>query len=300
IIGILIALLLPAVQAAREAARRIQCTNHFKQIGLALHNYHETYCAFPTGSHWWRDGNCDHPGPNFYGWAWNVLILPYTEQRALHDLVDFSGMYHQPGNREVGAQVIAIYSCPSDPHGGGWVDAVTGLQQGTVPGEDFRASSAVGVADSIDWTCNGHEPAGNRNGMLFQESSTRMGDVKDGTSHTLFVGEITGAMGIHRTEGPAYMQHMWIAHCIQDTADGINGPGSVPGGRDEAADPIDGDGWSRHDEMRDEIGFSSFHPGGCHFLMVDGSVHFFGEEINQAILAALTTRESGEVFHYKF
>ena len=97
-----------------------------------------------------------------------------------------------------------------------------------------------------------------------------------------------------------YMQHMWIAHCIQDTADGINGPGSVPGGRDEAADPIDGDGWSRHDEMRDEIGFFSFHPGGCHFVLVDGSVHFFVEEIDQAILAALSTREGEEAFHHEF
>ena len=83
IIAILIALLLPAVQAAREAARRIQCTNNLKQIGIALHNYHDTYNAFP-----WSDPPFDNSAP--YAWPWSATILPYLEQANARDLIDLA------------------------------------------------------------------------------------------------------------------------------------------------------------------------------------------------------------------
>ena len=131
--------------------------------------------------------------------------------------------------------------------------------------------------------------------MFFANSAVRVGDVSDGTSHTLCVGEITGARG---SSGgvPAFFQHFIMTQNIQNTHDGINSWRTVPGGRDDSptGDPIDGDGGNRHYELFEEIGFSSFHPGGCNFLMVDGSVHFLAETIAQPTLTALTTRAGME------
>jgi len=106
IIGILIALLLPAVQAAREAARRMQCTNNLKQFGLALHNYHLTHKVFPYGA-----------GGGGTWWSWSALILPFIEQNAIYDQIDFDKPYNavHPVNNDVMKNFIAAYQCPSAP-----------------------------------------------------------------------------------------------------------------------------------------------------------------------------------------
>ena len=285
IIGILIALLLPAVQAAREAARRNSCSNNFKQAALALHNYHTVYNSFPPGDSWdWDAG--------IYGRAWSAVILPYVEQSSLTDKIDFSTEYWQTGGSEAGAYPLPVYNCPSDPHAGAWIEMVSSMQNGSTPVEDFRATNISGVADSIEW---GMGPLGeNKDGMLFANSSIRIGDVSDGTSNTLFVGEVTGAPGIHPTHGPAWYQNTWYTHNCQSTGQGINAPTTVPGGR-SASDPIDGDGGNRHDEMNAELGCSSFHPGGCNFARVDGSTSFLVESIDPVLLHDLTTRAGGEV-----
>ena len=116
IIGILIALLLPAVQAAREAARRIQCVNNEKQLGLGLHNYHATNGVFPPGV-WSRDRD----GNVYWGYAWTALILPYLEQGMVDEQIDYTKQYYdgcgdRTGNWAVGSIPIAAYNCPSDPH----------------------------------------------------------------------------------------------------------------------------------------------------------------------------------------
>ena len=296
IIGILIALLLPAVQAAREAARRMQCASNFKQAGLAIHNYTDAQNTFPAGSNYWRYNSCGYSGDHF-GFAWGTSILPYLEHVSLYESIDPFGEFWVVGNREAGAQVIPTYVCPSDPKGGAWCEQASGFKQGGSDVEDFRSTCMAGVADSVDWSCDGSMPAGNRNGMLYSYSAVKFADVSDGTSQTLLVGEITGARGSHPTEGPAYYQHIWVHFDIQDTADGINGPGTVPGGRNELTDPIDGDGGNRHIELSNEIGFSSFHPGGCHFLWVDGSVHFLSEDLASDLLARLTTKNGGETIN---
>ena len=139
------------------------------------------------------------------------------------------------------------------------------------------------------------------NGMLFMfgENSrpTSVKDVEDGTSNTLFVGEVTSGQGLHPQAGFAWIGHMWAKWNTQSTILGINGIGSIPGGRDDSIDPLDGDGGNRHGEYWREVGFSSYHPGGAHFLYVDGSVHFLSENIDQFLLAALTTRAGTEVIN---
>ena len=294
IIGILIALLLPAVQAAREAARRMQCANNFKQVGLALHNYHAAHRSFPPGVTWdWAQG--------YYGWAWSAMLLSYMEQKSVHDSIDFSTAYWLPGGCEAGAHQIPAYNCPSDPHAGAWVDMCSGFYQGSKEVEDFRATNIAGVADSVSWN-RGDDHGELKDGMFFGRAAIKIRDVTDGTSNTLMTGEVTGARGFWAPGVPAWFQSIWLTYNCQDTGLGINGPWTVPGGRDDSAggDPIDGDNGNRHDEMYGELGFSSRHPGGCHFGMVDGSVQFLSENIDAELLRRLTTRDGKEVVDIAF
>ena len=267
IIGILIALLLPAVQAAREAARRLQCANHFKQIGIAMHTYHNAVRRFPYGSVQWDEGNCtatQHGRTGQYsGWAWSTYILPYLDQGAVYDQFDFSknAYWHEPhhlANREF----IDTYLCPSDPHERVLVDSGSYLRLHAV-------TNVSGVSDSWDHFCNGwsaHRTDGD--GVLFNQSEIAIRDISDGTSHTLMVGEVVG-------RGPAggNWQQWWSMGNIMGTRNGINL--YVPAHLD----------WSL-----DTLGFASFHTGGCNFLCCDGSTHFISEDIDSHVLRSLTTR----------
>jgi hypothetical protein len=140
---------------------------------------------------------------------------------------------------------------------------------------DLAKTNMAGVADSLDWTCDGAWPDPDADGVLYQSSETGAEEVEDGLSHTLFVGEMIGA-------GPGTnLGYFWATWNILHTANGINltvrvpprGPWSVP-----------------------DTGFASYHPSGCHFTLGDGSVRFISESIDQYVLAAMTTRAGGEVF----
>ncbi len=280
IIGILIALLLPAVQAAREAARRMQCANNLKQIGLGLHNYHSTHESFPPGMYFSN-------APS-WGFSWGALILPYLEQGVVDERINYDKFYWEDENWKVMETRIETFVCPTDPHGGGWVEIGGGL-----PVEDARATSYSGVAGSEMHLDANKNPRTDCSGMLFGNQRVRVGDVTDGTSNTLFVGEITGAKGVF--EGTAaFFQQIIMTQNIQNTANGINSYLTVPGGRNEETNPISDAGGNRHYQLFEEIGFSSFHPGGCNFLMVDASVRFVPEELDQKVLIQVTTRAGGE------
>ena len=270
IIGILIALLLPAVQAAREAARRLQCSNNFKQVGLALHSYHSANNQFPAG--------CMYPGGE---WSWGTFLLPYMEHQITYDKFDFDDATFaevDSMSSEASAEVISGFLCPSSPQG----TEMVAVHGGTPTPQVGRADMCC-VADS----CNAfrEDPAGywpfyprpypEVDGMMGGEKGSRIGDVQDGTSHTLIIGEVTG-------KGPGtYVGSIWAGDNFLSTVEGINSSScTAPGGNypDGKAGGIYG------------TGFASFHPGGCHFLLTDGSVNFFVEEISREILATLTTR----------
>jgi len=292
VIAILIALLLPAVQAAREAARRTQCTNNFKQIGISLHNYHSTVGSFPYGTIWCEPSNpealcgkaCECSGRGtFFGLGWSGLILPYLEQEQVYDQFDYSASPYQiySGiNTQVGAHRVAAYVCPSDPQDElihvGWDDDVP---------FSWWNTNAAGVADSqTAWRWIWQHPIQFGDGMMMNLLEKRVRDVFDGTSNTLFVGEVTGSdSGSSVTAIAGCGAFVWPNGPIVSTAFGINGFNSIPGAGKCTPNTAT------------ELGFSSYHPGGCHFLRVDGSVHFESENMDQAILAALTTRAGGEV-----
>ena len=289
IIGILIALLLPAVQAAREAARRMQCTNNLKQFGVALHNYHAAYQRFPPGMY-------AVLATTNWGFSWGAIILPYLEQGAFNDLLDYEKPYYMEPNWTAMQTRIEVFVCPTDPHGGDWVELGAG---GTV--NDARATSYAGVADSgLHLHAERESPRGLQRDVLRQQAGSSGRRQRRHEPHAICRRD-------HRRRGtsggvPAFFQHFIATQNIQNTQDGINSWRTVPGGRDDSptGDPIDGDGGNRHYELFDEIGFSSFHPGGCNFLMVDGSVHFLAETIAQPTLSALTTRAGMEPVEQNF
>ena len=280
IIGILIALLLPAVQAAREAARRMQCANNFKQIGIAAHSYHNAVGSFPMGIAMWNSASaCSapaNPKHGYYpGFSWSTFLLPYMEQDQIYDQIQFDdASYGSPHNFIVSANFVNGYLCPSDPGGAVLVSFTGGRSNGPTEEEDAGVIHMAGIADSRDWTCDGQYPRSDGNGILFNLSSVKVSEVTDGTSHTLFVGEIIGSRpGTH-------IGLFWISWNVTTTQNGINLP---------VRDPTISH-WSK-----DGFGPSSYHPGGCHFLFADGSTHFVIENISQHLLSNLTTRAGGEV-----
>ena len=287
IIGILIAMLLPAVQAAREAARRMQCAGNFKQVGIALHNYHSALGNFPPGSTW-------NVSSSYWGWSWSVYILPYLEQDILDDSIDYSSAYWATGGREAGAHSVGVYNCPSDPKAGEWCEWISGFNQGPSAGDDFRTTNITGVADSLLWERN-NSNGEDRNGIFFGNKKMKISEITDGTSNTLCTGEMTGARGRHPSEGDVWLQHTWYTYNCHATNYPINAPTTLPGGRDDATDPLAGNmSGGRHEQLIAEVGFSSWHPGGCHFGLADGSVRFFTDDVAHEVLQAMATRAGGE------
>ncbi len=230
IIGILIGLLLPAVQRVRESASRTQCTNNLKQIGVALHNYHGAFLKFPPG---YVDGNTDpnstpdnDVGP---GWGWAASILPYLEQNAVWSQINFSQGIISGTNATVAQVVLKIYQCPSDPeqepcilydstftnpiatvaHGNyvgacGWEECF--MNAGGNP-QPIYANASSDPNDGGDPTdgipasgvaCT-YGPGGV--GLFYRNSRNTMNDVKDGLSNTIIVGE--RCAGMPQVRGPA-------------------------------------------------------------------------------------------------
>ena len=266
IIGILIALLLPAVQAAREAARRMQCSNNLKQIGLALHNYHDTHKVFPYAT----------GGQGTY-WSWSALILPFIESGNIHQRIDFRYPYNvvHAANNEAMKQFIPVYICPSAP-GPGLCTCCGGI-----PGEEDAAETNYSaVATHRDGSEAYYARDAEGTGVMYLGSKTRIADVTDGTSQTLLVAEIDidqddpwkQSTPSHCPNAQCNIGKLWASENRLTTAYGINGDIShlLPGPR-------------------------SRHPGGAQFVFTDGHVSFLQETINQEVLQALTTRDWGEV-----
>ena len=295
IIAILIALLLPAVQSAREAARRTECKNKFKQVALALHNYEETHKAFPPGHIGFGPhadpAQCGNQvyrvsEPHTYYVGWNARILPYVDQGNLYKRFssDFGlathGQFHTH-NWNVGGTRVSAFLCPSDPQEGEFV-YVTDFpyQFGPHPEDDAQYTNIAGVMDTVHTLCDGRyykhysDHSNHANGMFGTQASCRIRDVLDGMSNTLMLAEITGG-------GPGSRRgHSWLHGGFVATANGINGPGTIQSGG----------AYQQH-----EMGLSSYHVGGCHAALADGSVKFLSENMSRQVLAALTTRAGREV-----
>lgn len=274
IIGILIALLLPAVQAARAAARRVQCRNNLKQIGLALHTYHDSHRVLPMGSE-------TASGQGYWGYA--VYILPQLELGTAMDTVDFRNpdccAYIRalqgispagPEQPNPTSQPFSVLICPSDPHGHEKLE--DGTPNAYLCG-DLYPSTYLGVSGDTE-AGDGCGSVLNGNGMLYSLSAVRLTDAKDGTSNTMLVGE----RGI-----PQDLVWGWTI-CGGSACDEYI---STERGLSPGADAPYTSGIIER--------FWSWHPGGAHFLMADGSVQFVSYNIDLSTYKALSTRHGGEV-----
>jgi len=171
IIGVLIALLLPAVQAAREAGRRTSCSNNLRQMGIGLHHYHGTHGCFPPGG---IEPRSRVPGGRQY--AWSAFLLPFIEQRPLYERIDFHQAFDAPDNAQAAATLLSVYICPSVPNGSELVEGRGPSHYGGLYGEAIPPNPTDG-----SWTA--------QNGTMFYDRAIKIRDVRDGTSNTLTISE---------------------------------------------------------------------------------------------------------------
>lgn len=275
IIAILIALLLPAVQQAREAARRAECKNKLKQIGLALHNYEETFQILPCGRF--------HSGIGTYRWGWMPMILPQMEQGNKYKQIDFNVNGWEGANYSFFRTPNQAFLCPSNT----LAEVIREEEGFAAPTWELAQSDyAANIGDYANSTGVGQAPAygnvgygaGGVRGVISRWGwAARFRDVTDGLSNTFFVGECIGAMCITQN---------WGTQSWATTAHPINYlNSSLHADLPTQANP-------RWDES---IGFRSFHTGGCHFLMGDGSARFISENISGTTYRALASRAGHEV-----
>ncbi len=315
IIAILIALLLPAVQQAREAARRSTCKNNMKQIGLALHNYHDTFRVFPPGNQPQTVGDCG--AATCRGPSWLTLILPYIDQAPAYNQITFNGtdwtMQSNRTNRNwavTNTLRVASLWCPSSPmkqtRGEGTNASTQALgAPGTInvqvvnyvgiSGSYNRGGTGVCCPSPSTWT--GYARS-NYNGIIIAansrpEEAIRIRDITDGTSNTAMVGEQS-----NYRDGSAGSD--------DDRASDHNG-GAWSGGAGGNTDwwlnmttvryPINhtGGGYGHNQSYHRHTLFSSTHVGGAHFVFADGRVRFLSENINYRTLSALCDRHDGNI-----
>jgi prepilin-type N-terminal cleavage/methylation domain-containing protein/prepilin-type processing-associated H-X9-DG protein len=287
IIAVLIGLLLPAVQAARAAARRAQCTNNLKQIGLAMHNYHTAQDTFPPGylsNTLNNQASGQETGP---GWGWGTLLLNNLEQAPLYGSVNFSLSVADPGSRTVRGSSLSVFLCPSNTGGsGGPLTLKDG--SGNVVVNDLAPGQYVAVAGQLE----PEEYPAQNNGVFYRASRIGVRDIIDGTSATLMVGERSQNVADATWVGmvplaQACTNPRWpYQDCETSNVLILGHTGPSP---DEQWVDVPNNPKSGADD------FHSLHPGGCNFLFCDGSVRFLKETINPQVFSYLATRAGGEV-----
>lgn len=264
VIAVLVALLLPAVQQARESARRTQCRNNLMQIGLALRNYESAHECLPPGS---IDPNRpiqnDGKGYNF---GWIVQILPQLEQGNLYEQLDFSVSVYDKRNALASSPALpggiifgsgSVLSCHSDP--------------GSMSDPNY-AGCHHDVEAPIDI---------DNNGVLFLNSSIRRDDIFDGASNTIFVGE-------HRRSGDGLGWFSGTRATLRNTGTPINAGNVRPGGAMPIPPPP-------KLTLLEVGGFSSYHVGGANFVLGDGSVRYINQMIPMSIFTQLGNRADGNL-----
>jgi prepilin-type N-terminal cleavage/methylation domain-containing protein/prepilin-type processing-associated H-X9-DG protein len=313
IIGVLVGLLFPAVQKVRETAARMKCSNNLRQIGLALHMYHDSRGWFPPG---YIDGNTNpnstpdnDVGP---GWGWASITLPFLEQGNVYNQINFNQTVGTGSNTAISQLPLAIFECPSDPYqdpfpvyDSTFSTPVATLAHGNYVGcngwiECFNGAGGYPGTNGNDGLPGPSGPSGA--GVFYRNSHTRIASVTDGLSNTIFVGERSGNHSPSTWTG-AYPG----GRCPAWMANGANGiPYSSPPGppydnADFGEALVLAHGNATHVPSADfpifdPDTFYSVHTGrGANFLFGDGSVHFLTSSINPVTYQALCTIAGGEV-----
>ncbi|MBI1312652.1 DUF1559 domain-containing protein [bacterium] len=324
IIAILVALLLPAVQSAREAARRSQCKNNLKQIGLAIHNYHETHSVFPYARVVGRDQEHTNGPHGAFGcptWirgtgvSWRVMILPYMDQETLYnqgnpDISGWSGCFpvNLGGNHPWRSTIVPPYECPSDPTSRVGTDAPT----------NYAAMYSRGATTFGQYGLGSNTHMGipaNEKGILHDWGKSNMAAITDGTANTIMVGEVNRSVFFMRTGGPADLTgqrcRRWASasdFCFVDASQSPNyslpshpinkGKNALdPASHADVinwADPVNwgnsGSGGGRNHQRP----MSSAHGNVVQVCLGDGSTRAISEDVDARVLQGLATRAGNE------
>jgi len=312
IIGVLVALILPAVQQAREAARRTKCLNNLKQMGAALHSYHSSHRTFPSGfistladPNWsYQTGNTrsfpDELGP---GWSFFALLLPYLEQENLHNRIDFNLPITAAENAEARRTSVDLFLCPSDTSG-------RLIQVATCGSPPVETNSPTALTDAAVCSYVGCLGGGNSvdpnygayeqqpfNGVFHRNSRIQSSDILDGLSHTIGIGERMSRIAestwvgvvprqnvVYNQSNPPHPQynppadppcHKWRPPI---TAILVHARSGVPNGPTSSPSSFHGP-----------------HPAGCNFVLMDGSTRVITDDVGLPMFRALCTRNGGEI-----
>lgn len=314
IIAVLIALLLPAVQQAREAARRSSCKNNAKQLGLALHNYHDTFNQFPPGAMWYNNGgpsaganNQDQPTGNGdtlmtelrYSANWVVMTLPYIDQSPLYNqyrptlpLIRTSGTAADSNNNVVNAVIPSIL-CPSDPFNGPRLNRWAGVELGRINYGGALGRERGGANALTRWV----NMPGDRRGAFGHGRSSQIRDMVDGTTNCALVWELrTGPISTdpRGTWALGRVGVSLIAGC-----DGVGDCAGINDGRNNAADVHGcssnvGLGLGCHGNGDGQGAPASAHVGGCHVTLGDASVRFVSQNMDVSIHRGMNSISGGE------
>jgi prepilin-type N-terminal cleavage/methylation domain-containing protein len=256
IVGLLLAILLPAVQSAREAGRRAQCQNNLRQMGIALQAYHDTWKAFPRGG--WS--------PTSANLSWSTAILPHLEEQPLFLQLNRTKPYTDPSNLAVGGTVLPIFICPTSPKDtlrkksadlpSTSTQVYARSDYGAVSGErGLRSSSATNSPER---------------GAMIMEKNVSLAQITDGSASTILVGE-----------APEGLHSLWFGvRNLFDQSGPINAPATY------------GLQYIFYDYGQE---ISSYHAEGALVLLADGSVHFLSESIRPQTLSALCSRAGNDL-----
>jgi prepilin-type N-terminal cleavage/methylation domain-containing protein len=281
IIGVLVALLLPAVQAAREAARRSQCSNNLKQVALALHNYHDVYLTMPPAG--WTSGTAASFGRN--GLSWVTMVLPFFEQGNLHAQFDFSATSYINANRGPGITQLKTMICNSsrqvrNNNTGDDFTTASGAVEQTFTMHYYGVLGPKGTnpVSGTPYAFSG--PAGHGQfadqGSMGWNKCLGLRDLLDGTSNTFLLGELS-----------------WEnANCYRNWVRGLSSATAHPA----AKNVLNGIGVTPYNGSNNfnDVSYGSEHPGGCQFALGDASVRFVTKNMDIIAYRAAASRDGGE------
>ncbi|MEL7500121.1 MAG: DUF1559 domain-containing protein [Planctomycetota bacterium] len=287
IIGILIGMLLPAVQQVREAARRTQCANNSRQMGLAVMNYESAHMHFPPGWTATVDVNNALSGP---GWGWSAYALPFLEQNNIAEQINFNIEIEDELHHEIIQSEMDVFLCPSDPTTEVVVNLDTHIEHGDhdhkfsglkhdEPPEDDHEHEELWASRSNYSGCFGSNEIGDSpldgNGVFYANSKIRFGQITDGSSNTIMIGERLNTIGPISWIGVVPDLEEPFARIVAITDHAPNDP-------------------DLHFED-----FRSAHATGINVTLADGSTHFVADSIDEEVYIAYGTRAGGEVANIK-
>ena len=290
IIALLMALLLPAIQKVRAAADRMSCASNLRQIGIALHHYHNDYNTLPASG--WTVVNSSNPSGKYVGWR--AVLTPYIEQDSIRSKYDRNYHWWEEPNLTLAATKVKIYVCPATPDRG---EVTSAIAKPPRPAMTFAKPPAptdyeaiMGVAATVNPTL--YSVASVNRSAMFRNSQVKLPHIYDGTHTTILIAETAGRPLTYRGRQARSDIPNDQGICWADSEGGYSLDGSNEDGSLQGLGPV------LTPKAINATNFNepyAFHPMGANFLFADGHVQFIAEQVKLEILAALCTRNASEV-----